>query len=204
MKYILAFASAALCLAASPALAASLTSPSVTLSNYGTSQSTSITASGVTTTALSAGDLALRFSLPSDFTTSLSESDSSCSGLTLYVNGIAQAAHSFDPCLKSKWLTVFMRASSPIAPGSTVEIRLASGYYTTPPTTGAKTFAIFHTAMNGSGTTIDDANPKPTVTIVSAPPASPVPTLSEWALMGLATALAGLAAMRLQRPRRQA
>lgn len=199
MKKIIAAATvAALSLAASSALAGTLVNPSVTLSNTGLSQPTTITATYTTVADVPSGEFMLRAMLPAGFTKITADQISDCTGVTLKVNNIVQTAGSAPTCSLFTGGTLLIWTNALVPGGSSVEIHLASSLYATPSTAGVKSFTMFRTA-EPNGTAIDDAVPMPSVT-VGAP--APVPTLTEWAMILLTVALGGFAALTINKRRR--
>ncbi|MFC5345120.1 IPTL-CTERM sorting domain-containing protein [Brevundimonas staleyi] len=208
MKHLIpaAIAAAALSMTAAAASAGTLTNVSVTLSDNRVSQPTDVTIRFTTATVLTGG--AIPFAGNSLFVTSgmggLDLVAGPCgSDIVVRIDGAVLPGSALEDCQISPvslWVQIQLKHGTTVAAGSNVEIVIDRSRATTSATGGVYSTNIFRTATQG-GIIIDAPATEPTYTVVAP---APVPTLTEWAMIGLSAALAGFAALTLQRRRRLA
>jgi len=201
-KIVAAAAATALSLAASSALAGTLTNVSVSLSNNRVSQPTDVTIRYTLATTLDADDGRNNL-LIAEFS-GLDMTNGSCgSDITFRVGGVPMAPSIFNHCDIYAGKSVQFRLGSGglIPAGSNVEIVIDKARVTTKATPGSYSAGRFQTAF-GSGVALDEPAALPAYTITNAPPPAPVPTMTEWAMILLTAALGGFAALTIHKRRR--
>lgn len=209
MKHLIpaVIAAAALSMAATSASAGTLTNVSVTLSNTSVSQPTDITIRFTTQTALTGGSSVFQshYLFATNGMRGLNLISGPCSSdITVRVGGVLFPNSKLEDCqisAVSLWVQIQLKTGENIPANSDIEIFIDKSRATTSATPGVYSTNIFRT-MTPSGNIIDAPATEPTYTIVAAP--APVPTMTEWAMIGLGAALAGFAALTLQRRRRLA
>lgn len=200
-------AAAALSMAATTASAGTLTNVSVTLSNTRVSQPTDITIRFTTQTALTGGSSVYQsnYLFATNGMRGLNLISGPCgSDITVRVGGVPFPNSKLDDCqisAVSLWVQIQLKTGENIPANSDIEIFIDKSRATTSATPGVYSTNIFRT-MTPSGNIIDAPVVEPTYTVVATP--APVPTLTEWAMIGLGMALAGFAALTLDRRRRLA
>ncbi len=199
-------AAAALTLTATAAFAAPMTDVSVTLSDTRPSQPTGVTIRYTTATAISGGAQAGYgdYLFVANEFGGVTLTEGACGAdVAITINGAPLAVNDLEQCqiaVVSRWLQIQLSPGQAIPAGSVVQIVLNSNRATTSATPGTYSTVYFRTAIY-VGNIIDEPIPQPSYTIAIPGPA-PVPTLTEWAMIGLGAALAGFAALTLQRRRR--
>ena len=200
-----AVAFSSLLASAAPALAGTFTGVSTTAS------STAPGATGVTytlkyttATALSGavGDNLFHGSFPSTFSLPPCGAAASiaCDGfITISINGVPQNVATFTGYYTQTFgngLQIQLASSASVAANSNVVIAVSGN--TNPAPFGTTPFLAFRSIMGG-GNTIDQASPLPSFTAAVVP--TPVPTMTEWAmiLLGLAVAAGGVVAIMRRR-----
>lgn len=197
-----AVTAAALSMAASTAMAGTLTNVSVALSDSRVSQPTDVTIRYTIAIALDANDGRNNL-LIANFD-GLDMTNGSCgSDVKFTVNGATLPLSAFNHCdiYSGKSVQFRLGAGGFIPAGSNVEIVIDKARVTTNATPGSYGAAKFQTAF-GSGDALDEPADLPAYTITNAPPPAPVPTLTEWAMILLTAALGGFAALTVHKRRR--
>lgn len=206
MKKMIAAAvtAAALSMAASAAMAGTLTNVSMTLSNTAPSQPTDINIQFTTATVLDSSGLAdnLFYAQLGSGLVISDATDLCASTITVTVNnspvpGAYGACQTFAP----QGVQIALPANTVVAAGSVVKIKIDKTLVTTSSTLGTYSPTMFRTGTSGGGI-VDAPLSMPTYTISNAPPPAPVPTLTEWAMILLTAALGGFAALTVHKRRR--
>lgn len=210
MKHLISAAAlaAALSLSAAAASAGTLTNVSVTLSDTRPSQPTAVTVLYTTATVLTGsaqagyGD----YLFVANGFNGLTFTQGACgSDVTITVDGAPLPINTLQSCQLTSFPVrpqIQLKPGQTIPAGSNIRIVFNSNRATTSATLGTYSTNLFRTAIY-VGNIIDQPATQPTYKI-EVPAPAPVPTLTEWAMIGLGAALAGFAALTLQRRRRLA
>ena len=204
MKKMIAAAvtGAALSMAASVAVAGTLTNVSVSLSDSRVSQPTDVTIRYTTATDLDTPSQNTNL-LMADFG-GLTLADGACAGdATVKIDGVALLPGQLDLCSFWNGKSVQFRiAPGEVVPaGSNVEIIIDKARVTTTATAGSYATVGFRTTRDNDFPVVDTPVTQPTY-FIGTPPPAPVPTLTEWAMILLTAALGGFAALTIHKRRR--
>ena len=193
---------AALSIAATAAMAGTLTNVSVTLSDSRVSQPTDVTIRYTTATDLDTPSQNTNL-LMAEFG-GLTFTNGDCAGdATVKIDGVALLPGQLDIC--SFWggkSVQFRIAPGEIVPaGSNVEITIDKARVTTTATAGSYATIGLRTTRDNDNPVVDTPVTQPTY-FIGTPPPAPVPTLTEWAMILLTAALGGFAALTIHKRRR--
>jgi opacity protein-like surface antigen len=201
MKKMIAAAitAAALSMAASAAMAGTLTNVSVTLSNAAPSQPTDVDIRFTTETLVNTAPhmLYARF----DGLVLAAATNQCDSNITATLNGVTMPQSDFVFCQTwNSGIQLRLRNGIVIPAGSVIHIKIDKSLVTTSSTQGVYSPTMFE--INSGGAAVDMPSPMPSYTITNAPPPAPVPTLTELAMILLTAALGGFAALTVHKRRR--
>lgn len=188
-------AAVAVCVIAGTASAGTLTNASVTLSGSEVSTPTTVTAAYTTETAMGSG--ANSNILIANFA-GLAFSGGACTNgeVTVSVGGTPLVG-SFPICglYSGNSIQISLPTGVTVAAGSNVVVTIPNTRASTGPTLG--TYSVNLRTAQSSGTAVDTPATAPTYSFGSAP--TPVPTMTEWAMILFGAILAGGAAIFVQR-----
>lgn len=201
-KATLPVLAALLSLTATSAFAGTLTNASLTLSNTAPSQPTELNIEFTTATALDGSTLSNNLFYGRLDGLGIQTGTNLCGSTIIVTVNDAPFAGPFSGCytFSSNGVQIILSATQTVATNSKVKIRVDQSLVTTPAAAGTYTPAKFATQLS-SGTVLDAPLTNPSYTI-TAP--TPVPTLSEWAMILFGTVLAGAAALTIHRRRQSA